>query len=267
MPELAEVEFYRKQWGRGCEQRILTIDMHLRSRVLREVDATALRRTLTGAVLLHSEAHGKQMFFRFTENAWLGVHLGMTGKLSVEQPGYAPGKHDHLILHQRQQSLVFTDARQFGRVRFHVGDDVPAWRANLPAPILSPEFTQAAMEEFLERHGRMPIKAALLLQAGFPGIGNWMADEILWRARIHPARLAGKLRTAEAKRLFQELKFVCGEAMRSVGEADADPPAGWLFHERWGRGGKCPRHGVALRRAEIGGRTTCWCRSCQKRAA
>jgi formamidopyrimidine-DNA glycosylase len=264
MPELAEVEFYRKQWSCGLKQKILGVQLRADARVLRGADTEALRKTLTGAVLLSSEAHGKQMFFRFSRNGWLALHLGMTGKLRAEPPGAAAGKHDHLVLRQRTQSLVFTDPRQFGRARFHAGETVPPWRANLPAPILSKQFTRSAMERFLRRHGRQALKAVLLMQNGFPGVGNWMADEILWRAKLLPARRADGLTPAESMRLYRELRFVCREALRTVGADFGDPPAKWLFHRRWRKGGKCPRDGCALLRAEIGGRTTCWCSSCQK---
>jgi len=264
MPELAEVDFYRKQWQCGENQKILAVELHPHSRVLRGADTKALHRTLTGAVLQGSEAHGKQMFFRFSRSGWMGLHLGMTGKLSVEPPGHAGGKHDHLVLRQKKQTLVFTDARQFGRIRFHAGKTAPAWRSNLPASILSKQFTRGAMEKFLQRHGRMALKAVLLMQDGFPGVGNWMADEILWRARLLPARLSSKASTAEAKKLFRELRFVCREALRTVSADFGYPPATWLFHHRWRGGGACPRDGSALLRAQIGGRTTCWCGSCQK---
>jgi formamidopyrimidine-DNA glycosylase len=264
MPELAEVEFFRKQWECGENQKILAVELHPNSRVLRGEDTKALRKTLTGAVPMDSESHGKQMFFRFSRDAWMGLHLGMTGELSVKPPGYAGGKHDHLLLRQQKQSLVFTDPRQFGRIRFHTGKTTPSWRANLPASILSKQFTRSGMEQFLRRHGRMALKAVLLMQDGFPGVGNWMADEILWRARLHPARPAAKVTAAEAQKLFREVRFVCREALRTVGPNFDYPPAAWLFHRRWRSGGACPRDGSTLLRAQIGGRTTCWCGSCQK---
>src|SRR5580692_3932376 len=215
MPELAEVDYYRKLWQCGLHQKILAVDLHPHARLLRGVNTKALQKNLTGAVLLNSESHGKQMFFRFSRNGWLGLHLGMTGELRLEPPDYTAGRHDHLVLRQRGQSLVFADARQFGRVRFHAGETTPPWRANLPPAILSKQFTLASMERFLQRHGRMPIKAVLLMQDGFPGVGNWMAYEILWRAGLRPARLAGKISAAEAKKLFREVRFVCREAMRT----------------------------------------------------
>jgi formamidopyrimidine-DNA glycosylase len=177
-----------------------------------------------------------------------------------------PEKHDHLVLRQAGRSLVFSDPRQFGRVLFHCGKTGPAWWRNRPAQILSRQFTRARVEQFLSRHGRAPIKAVLLLQSGFPGIGNWMADEILWQSKIHPARLAGKLHPGETGKLYSKIQSVSRAALRTVGENDGDLPKSWLFHHRWEAGGHCPADGSALHRGQCGGRTTCWCPGCQKRA-
>ena len=126
------------------------------------------------------------MLFEFSGGNWIGIHLGMTGKLRTEAPGFPPEKHDHLVLSQKKRALVFRDARLFGRVRFHHGKSAPDWwRAGGP-DIASETFDRAFFDAFLRRHARAPVKAVLLLQSGFAGIGNWMADEILWRAKISP---------------------------------------------------------------------------------
>ena len=194
MPELAEVEYYRRQWDIGLAHKVLGIILHGEKRIFRGADLTLLKRVLPGATFLSSEARGKKMLFRFSKGAWLGIHLGMTGKLRVEPPGFAPGKHDHLVLCQSSDALVFADARQFGRVSFHQGKETPAWWQAEGPDLTSPEFTLESLRPFLLRHKRLPIKATLLLQAGFPGVGNWMADEILWRAGIAPAAISRNVR-------------------------------------------------------------------------
>jgi formamidopyrimidine-DNA glycosylase len=264
MPELAEVEFNRKQWNSGLRQKIMSVELHAKKRVFRGTDTGALKMVLTGANLLESHTHGKQMLFRFSKNAWLGVHLGMTGSLRTEKVSSTPAaKHDHLVLHQAKQNLIFCDPRQFGRILFHVGEKEPLWWQKLPPGLLEPEFTRAAVETFLHRHRGMPIKAVLLLQDGFPGIGNWMADEILWRAKIPPQTLAGQVGSDAASVLWKEVRFVCKHSMRIIGEDYSDPPKSWLFLHRWEKGGDCPRCGTGLKHATIGGRTTCWCPKCQ----
>ncbi len=113
MPELAEVEYFRKQWDGGAGKRILAVETNA-NRIFRGVDLAALRGALTGARLLDSRTHGKQMLFRFSKKAWLGVHLGMSGALRIVPGEVAREKHDHLVLRQKGQALVFSDPRKFG---------------------------------------------------------------------------------------------------------------------------------------------------------
>ena len=264
MPELAEVEYFRRSWNPGLRERILRVSLRGEKRIFRNTRVKPLQKSLSGSVLLSSEARGKQMLFRFSGDLWLGVHLGMSGKLRTEKPDFKPTKHDHLVLHQRGRSLVFSDPRLFGLVSFHRGKAAPAWWAKLAAGLESKSFTAAAMGEFLRRHRKLPIKAALLLQGGFPGIGNWMADEILWRAKLAPQTLSGDINGNQLKTLWRKIRSVCRGALRHVSKAFSDPPKGWLFHERWKQGGQCPLHRVILLRAKIGGRTTAWCPECQR---
>ena len=264
MPELAEVEWYRKQWNPGIGDTILEVRLHPLKRVFRGTDTRALRTKLTGARLLRSTTRGKRMLFEFSGDNWLGIHLGMTGKIRVEPANFRPGKHDHLVLYQRDRALLFTDSRQFGRVRFHHGKDEPDWWKSDVPEINSPQFDQKFVDQFLDRHRQAPIKAVLLMQNGFPGIGNWMADEILWRAKIHPATLAGRLTPRQRAALFRETKFVVRESLRTLGQDFSDPPRTWLIHQRWKSDGICPKHRTPLHRATIGGRTTAWCPRCQR---
>jgi len=269
MPELAEVDYFRKRWNPGLKQRIDAVRINAGQRIFRGIDAREFGKTLTGATLERSEARGKQMLFvagrrGVKARAWIGLHLGMTGELRVEKPDYAPAKHDHLLLRQAKRALVFEDARQFGRVLFAQGVDAPAWWAKLPPDLLSEAFTLGALAHFLKRRARAPIKAVLLMQERFPGIGNWMADEILWRAAIHPKQAAGELDAKQIKVLYREIRWVCREALRIIGAKWDDLPDSWLFKHRWQKGGTCPRTGAKLQHATIGGRTTCWSPGRQK---
>ena len=264
MPELAEVEYFRRQWDCGLGQKILRVQLHARKRVFRGSNTRALGHDLTGSRFLRSESWGKQMLFEFSEGNWLGIHLGMTGTLRVEPSDFRLEKHDHLVLRQTKRALVFRDARLFGRVRFHHGKSAPDWwRAGGP-DIHSAAFDRAFFDGFLKRHGRAPIKSVLLLQSGFAGIGNWMADEILWRAKIAPLRTAGSLSSTRRDRLFRETRFVAIESLRIISPAFGEPPRDWLIHQTWKRNGVCPLHRTPLCKAMIGGRTTAWCPRCQR---
>jgi len=269
MPELAEVEYFRKRWNPGLKHRIEAVATHDKKRIFRGIDARQFTKALTGATLERSEARGKQMLFVAKKpgaktHVWLGVHLGMTGELRIEPPDFKPAKHDHLVLFQKKHALVFEDPRLFGRVLLGEGTEAPPWWTKLPPDLLSSEFSLKALDTFLKRRTRAPLKAVLLMQERFPGIGNWMADEILWRAAIHPKQLAGSLDAARTKTLYREIRTVCREALRIIGKNWGDLPDSWLFNHRWQKGGTCPRTGAKLQHATIGGRTTCWSPARQK---
>ncbi len=263
MPELAEVEYIRRQWDAGLRQKIVAVSLHAEKRLFRGVDLDLLQKKFVGATYLDSEARAKQMLFRFSKGLWLGVHLGMTGHLRVEPPDFAPGKHDHLALHQKKQTLVFQDPRLFGRVRVEESEEMPAWWTELPPAIGSSEWSEERLATFLRRRARLAVKAALLVQTAFPGVGNWMADEILWRAGIDPRRLCGQLSAAQISTIWRETRDVCRIALETVAVDYSDPPADWLFHQRWSKEGCCPKHQIPLETATVGGRTTRWCKRCQ----
>ncbi|MBI4624329.1 MAG: Fpg/Nei family DNA glycosylase [Verrucomicrobia bacterium] len=273
MPELAEVEFFCQRWHRAAAgQRIVRVLTHDRKKILRHLELPVFRRALSGATLLSSATAAKQMLLRFTGGAWLGIHLGMSGELSVAPPTHTPRKHDHLVLVTDRHALVFNDPRMFGRVDFHLGREPPHWWTEIAPAISSKAFTVAAVAAFLQRRRRAPIKAVLLKQERFPGVGNWMADEILWRAGIHPARPAGSLQPREVGALWRACRRVCRDALDKIAgrgrtpppDLNANIPRTWLFHHRWRRGGRCPKTGRPLAHDTIGGRTTCWSPARQK---
>jgi len=291
MPELAEVDFFRRRWWEAAaRQTVLSAEINPPSRVFRSFakefagGTTALAKTLSGAKLTDSATHGKQMWFVFKPGAgngkpkellWLGIHLGMTGHLRAELPDYRAQKHDAIILRFSKHALVFNDARQFGRVRAWLGaaKERPPWLRDLPNEILSSAFTPELVRSVCARHARAPLKAVLLDQSYFPGIGNWMADEILWRASLHPALPAGRAATQViAKKLHATIQQVTRDALRVIaGQGKKLPPDlnvhipdTWLFNHRWEKGGLCPKTKNPLHRAEIGGRTSCWSPARQK---
>jgi formamidopyrimidine-DNA glycosylase len=264
MPELAEVEYFRRRWDEGVGQRVVRVELHREKRVFRGSDPDLIAKTLRGKKLLASATRGKQIAFEFSKGAWLGIHLGMSGKLRVEAADFAPEKHDHLALFQKLRALVYTDPRMFGRVRFHQGKEMPGWWANLPRGVISREFTVARLRNILQRHQRTFLKALLLRQEFFPGVGNWMADEILWQARLHPRMAPAALDEAKMRELWRVMRSVCRIALKTIGIDWRDPPAHWLIHQRWKETGRCPKHGSRLKHARIGGRTAAWCPRCQR---
>lgn len=281
MPELAEVELARRIWSAGHGEVVHEVETHPRTRVYRDCPAEELSAILPGRVLTTSRTHGKRMLFTFTHPAapddpvHLELHLGMSGRLALTPPGTAAEKHDHLILQTPALALVFSDYRQFGRVVLHGSAD--PW-ADLPREVLDRKFTLAYLRKLLARRQRTPVKAILLDQSCFPGVGNWMADEVCWRMQIHPATpLAG----IDLASLRTQSRFVCRGALRHVADRNESavqaaregfaagryvahvPPTYWLFQHRWKPEGTCPRCRSTLARDTIATRTTAWCPNCQ----
>src|SRR3954469_10536233 len=133
MPELAEVEYYRRLWDAGLGTRIIRVEWHAKKRLFSGIAPRAFTAALTDATLAGSEARAKQMLFWLTRgrgkkpHAWLGIHLGMTGRLRTESRGFAPGPRDYLALFTARPALVLSNPRMFGRVRLHTGPEAPEW--------------------------------------------------------------------------------------------------------------------------------------------
>jgi len=282
MPEFAEVELARRLWEAGLSMRITSVEAHPGTRIFRDGSARAIASALTGAELLASRAHGKRLLFTFSPPGAPGssraathleVHLGMAGRLFPAPAGYQAGRHDHLLLRGRSLALVFSDYRQFGRLVLHRDPD--PWAALPPQP-LDPGFNLPHLARLTSRQPRRALKALLLDQTAFPGIGNWMADEICWRLPCHPATPAGRVDPALLRRIARR---VCRGAIRHVADRNAIrhgingfspgryvehvPPPAWLFRHRWKPGGRCPRCGSTLARSTIASRSTAWCPFCQ----
>jgi len=125
---------------------------------------------------------------------------------------------------------------------------------------VGPDAAVVSRDAFRERVGRgsMPLKARLLDQRSISGVGNLLADETLWRARLSPRRPAGELTVDELDHLRRVLRAATRDAIRKGGVHTGN----FIKHRK--RGAPCPRCGTTVERATIGGRTTFWCPNCQQ---
>jgi formamidopyrimidine-DNA glycosylase len=155
------------------------------------------------------------------------------------------------------------DARRFGRIRLQSEPREEPPISELGYDALD-ELPSARDLHLIMSRRNAPLKAVLLDQSLFAGVGNWIADEVLYQARLRPGRKASSLRPAETSRLRARLLAIVGHAVR-VG-ADSDRfPRGWLFHYRWGRNAQARTPaGARIIHETIGGRTTAWVPSRQR---
>lgn len=182
-------------------------------------------------------------------------------KFQIETDGPSPVK------------MAYTDPRRFGRVRLV---DCPGKDIRSFSPLVEngpdPDVDRAIFtQEFFTtkvKNRRVPIKALLLDQAFISGIGNWVGDEILYHAQVHPEQYSDTFSDEQLKKLYDAVCYVCRTAIEKLGDSDQFPDD-WLFHYRWGKGSsKAPTKlpsGEKLAFVTVGGRTSCFIPSLQKK--
>jgi formamidopyrimidine-DNA glycosylase len=255
VPELPDVEHFRRTFAAFGPGRLIREVVVTDPGILRNADPAEVDRAMRGRRLLEPDRRGKWMIAP-TEGPALLIHFGMTGDLlwSADDAGRHP--HDRVILVLDAGELRYRNMRKLGG----------AWLASSSEEVeallghLGPDALDLGRKEFLDLLGRRRgrVKAALMDQSFVAGIGNLLADEILWRARIHPARPIDSLTDDERRTLFRHVRAVVRTTVDRY-------PGG--FHSRWMRarrpGGRCPRCGSTLARTVVGGRTAYSCPSCQ----
>lgn len=286
MPELPEVESARAAIERaGLGRRIVDVDdtdtYECRPHAPGEIRDALLGRSLTAA-----HRQGKFMWCDTsgvgrsrTPGPELAIHLGMSGRIIITGPserGGAPGERTEggdyvgtgdaeavasLAEAQRNSqreslwnrfTLTFADG---GRLSLFDKRRLGRVRLDPDRSALGPDAQQITVAQLRERLGRSgaPVKARLLDQSVVAGIGNLLADETLWQARISPRRPANELDADEVAHLRRALR----RATRLAIDRGGVHTGTFIAHR--GRDGHCPRCGAELSRATIGTRTTYWC--------
>jgi formamidopyrimidine-DNA glycosylase len=264
LPELPEVETVRRRLQRALRGRRITRVRAVEDPVVYDaVTTSAFERALRGRRIEAARRKGKHLWLELDRRPWPVFHFGMTGWIHVDRGG--PEKRFTRLLMETDdgQRAVFTDPRRFGRIRLQ--DDPPNERpiADLGFDPLEGVPPVKDLQALLARR-HAPMKAVLLDQGVFAGVGNWVADEVLFQARVSPRRAASSLSPREVAALRQALLRVIEKSV-AVGADDARFPASWLFHHRWGRKSDAyTSHGERIVHETIGGRTTAWVPSRQR---
>jgi formamidopyrimidine-DNA glycosylase len=267
VPELPEVETARSLIAdQALHRRIIDVD-DSDSYVGRPHAPGELRGALTGRSLTAAHRRGKTMWLETSgtddgpePGPELGIHLGMSGRIVVTAPdgavseGGDPNRYNtrprnpvwnrFTLRFADGGSLVLLDPRRLGRVR--LDPDIAA---------LGPDATEVTPAQFrdLISRGTIAVKARLLDQSKLAGVGNLLADEILWQARLSPMARVNSLTPAQVRRLYRALKSAVESAIAKGGAHTGDVIA--ARHP----GGTCPRDGAPMVHGAVGGRSTWWC--------
>jgi formamidopyrimidine-DNA glycosylase len=270
MPELPEVETI----ARGLNQhlagdRIDEVWIGDKSNLLKS-PASEIERVLKGSRIEGFRRVGKHIVGSLLSAGgqpaqWV-IHLGMTGRCLVCEPGIEHAKHTHLIATLASgRELRFVDPRRFGKLQVLEGHE-------FNAPGAEPIAADRTRFAELFKGRKTPIKSALLNQSLLSGIGNIYADESLFRAGLRPRRRAASLTHADLTRLYDAIQQVLAEAITAGGsstsdfvDASGDRGLFQLQHRVYQRTGQpCLVCGTSIKRVVVAGRSSHYCPRCQR---
>jgi formamidopyrimidine-DNA glycosylase len=274
VPELPEVETIVRDLRPCLVGRRLSAVKPASRHALRKPWRSVWNDKVAGRLIEQVRRRGKWILIGLEGQMVLVIHLGMTGQLVVAPAGEPVAAHTHLIfsLDDGAEELRFRDIRRFGSATlFGSGQELEDYfvEAGLgPEPFDLP----AAYWRRCLRATKRCLKAVLLDQSVVAGVGNIYADESLFQARLHPARLACDLDDAEADRLRRAVAAVLRRAIQRRGSSIRDYVGGSGLRGEYqnefrvyGRTGEpCPRCGTAIAHTRLAGRSSHYCPDCQK---
>lgn len=275
MPELPEVETIRLQLSKHILNKEIT-DVIVRQKKLRWEIPKNLTAKLLKQKFQKITRRGKYLIFQFANTEYLIIHLGMSGKLILNLESLSSRetlKHEHVtIIFADKTILSYVDPRKFGAILLTQNDP-------LQHPLLKPlglepfakEFTAEYLCNF-SRNKKINVKQFLMNSKIVVGIGNIYSNEILFLARIHPKRQAKDLTQDDCKKLAKIIPEVLKNAIKYGGTTIRDfasshgSTGNFQQHlEVYGRGGlPCKNCGTKLTEIRLSGRTTVFCKNCQK---
>ena len=295
MPELPEVEASR----RLLEEKLSGLEIcsciateaggHARDGQFDEIvfddnesSAASIAAALVGKTLVGVRRRGKQLWLEMSSPPHLLAHFGMTGAFAIR--GVDPQTFKEFKVHAEEwpprftklelsfgggaEALAFCDPRRLGRLRLRADPErEEPWRSLAPDALLDLPSTAAFGAKLASSSS--VIKAMLLDQNKLiSGVGNWVADEVLFQAAIHPEAPCNTLSDTQVAALHCAIRDVISVAVGCNAEATDFPPT-WLFHYRWGKGAngtKVPgERGGAISYSTVGGRTSAVVLSRQKK--
>jgi formamidopyrimidine-DNA glycosylase len=260
MPELPEVETYRRYLEASSLNQPVAEFTCEDPRKLLLNDYDEMRQILRGAQFTGSYRVGKHLFVKTDTPFWVYMHFGMSGDLRYFHQDEGVPRHARMVFYfNNGYGLGFVCPRKFERIGLVENPD-----AFLAAKGVALDVMLIPLETFAQniKRKKSPIKAVLLDQSVTAGIGNWLADDVLHHAKIHPEKLAKDLSDAEIERIHVAMRYIVQTTIDA--EANYDfLPDDFILHARgWGKphlSGKCPCGQEDITQIRVGGRATYYC--------
>jgi len=260
MPELPEVEIYRRQFEEvALAQTIASVKAENEGRMIPQ-GVEHLQESLIGQRFEGTERVGKFLFIRLTNGEFLLWHFGLTGSFTYFKEEEMRHRFARIwVYFENGWILTFNSLRKFSRMEV-----TPTIEELLSRRKIGPDVLRMSTEDFTHSliRRRVNIKAALLEQKKFAGIGNWIADEMLFQTCIHPETPCDQLTEQQYAHLHQWVKDI----IQTTLDYDADYanfPEHYLVRVRRD-GEKCPRCEQELKRLVVAGRGTFICEKDQR---
>jgi formamidopyrimidine-DNA glycosylase len=257
MPELPDVEGFRRYMARHASGKRITGVRVPGPAILRNTNPPGLSRALKGRTLSRPSRHGKWLLAPAGPTTLI-LHFGMTGGFRWTSRPEATGRFDRMVLEFADGELRYHNMRMLGGVWTARGDAEVAEVTGRLGPDAA-DVDADQFERMLNRR-RGGIKSALMNQRVLAGIGNELSDEILWQARVRPSRAISRTGPRKRRDLFEAMRTVLAESTRR-GRIPRRPD--WLTSQRGAREPTCPRCGRRLRKTTVAGRSSYWCSRCQ----
>jgi formamidopyrimidine-DNA glycosylase len=259
MPELPEVERARREVQRGTAGRtIVKVATVADPIVYSGVPPARVASALRGRRIVAIRRKGKHLWMELDRRPWPAFHFGMTGSFHVyDDPTARPRFWKLEMQLSGGRFLAFRDVRRFARIRLQQDPPGEPPISRLGFDPLEGLPSASNLHAILRRR-RAPLKALLLDQALFAGVGNWIADEVLYQARLSPHRLGVSLSLPEVRRVRSAVHSIIKTAVAASADSELFPKT-WLFHDRWGRQRDARTYrGESIVHETVGGRTTAW---------
>ena len=273
MPELPEVETVR----RGLEKLILgkkISNIDIRYPKMIKTDLHEFQKAMPGQVIQSMGRRGKYLLFYLSDKVLIS-HLRMEGKYFYYPDQVPERKHAHVLIHfEDGGTLVYEDVRKFGTMELLAPELLETYFISKK---LGPEPTEQDFDlgrfKLALKRSKKPIKSHLLDQTLVVGLGNIYVDEVLWRAKVHPARISQSLTAQEARKVHDETINVLdqavekgGSTIRTYTNAFGEDGTMQEFHQVYDKTGQaCSRCGSIIEKIQLGGRGTHFCPECQRR--
>ncbi|KAM1412853.1 hypothetical protein PS1_025551 [Malus domestica] len=277
MPELPEVEAARRAIEEHCVGKKITKALIADdSKVIDGVSRADFEASLLGKTIVSAHRKGKNMWLCLDSPPFPSFQFGMAGAVyikgvavtkykrsAVKDTDEWPSKYSKFFVELDDGlEFSFTDKRRFARVRLLKDPtSVPPISELGPDALLEPMTVDELFECFSKK--KIAIKTLLLDQSVISGIGNWVADEVLYQARIHPEQSAASLLKENCAALHTSIKEVLEKSLE-VGADSSQFPSDWIFHSREKKPGKAFVDGKKIEFITVGSRTSAFVPELQK---